>query len=457
MPFASAEFSARARRIIPGGAHTYSKGDDQCPANAPRGFVRGKGARVWDIDGREFVDWGMGIQNVLIGHAEDAIDDAACRALRDGQNFSRPTDLEVEAAEAVAALFPGLDMVKFAKNGSDANTAALRLARAFTGRDLVAYDGSAPFLSVHDWFVGNTAMNAGALDAVAAAALPFRFNDIDSVEALFAAHPRGLAAVILEPCRDIAPATGFLERLRALCDAHGTLLVFDEVVTAFRYSLHGVSSLLGVTPDLMSIGKGMANGYSLTALVGRREVMERGGLEHAERRCFLLSTTNGAERSALAAGLSTIRFYQQHDVIGRLHEVGQAIIDGFTRIAQQRGVGAHVRARGDFACRPMVDTLDHDGRPSLAYRTLLLQELMGRGVFLNWICPSFRHGASELAQTLEAFDAACVVYGQALEQKSVSAFLEGPAVRPVFRTYNQCLQSTCGRVHADAAKLECCR
>jgi glutamate-1-semialdehyde 2,1-aminomutase len=449
-------FTDRAHRIIPGGAHTYSKGDDQFPRNAPRGFVRGKGARVWDVEGREFVDWGMGIQNVLVGHAEDVIDDAACAALRQGQNFSRPTDLEIEAAESVAALFDGLDMVKFAKNGSDVNTAALRLARAVTGRKLIAYDGSAPFLSVHDWFIGNTAMNAGVPDEVSRLAVPFRYNDASSVEAVFERHSHQLAAVILEPCRDVMPRPEFLQRLRALCDAHGTLLIFDEIVTAFRYSLRGAYSLFGVQPDLMSIGKAMANGYALSALVGRREFMERAAFGQPGPRCFFLSTTNGAERSALGAGLATIRFYREYDVIGRLHDVGRRAIEGINQIAESHGVRSHLRATGDFACRPVIDTLDHDGHPSMAYRTLLLQELMSGGVFLNWMCPSFRHGELELAQTLEAFDRACVVYARALEEKSVARYLVGPVIRPVFRTYNECLQTRCGRLYPDAAKLDCC-
>jgi glutamate-1-semialdehyde 2,1-aminomutase len=398
----------------------------------------------------------MGIQNVLVGHAEEEIDDAACAALRRGQNFSRPTDLEVEAAEALIALFPGMDMVKFAKNGSDANTAALRLARAVTGRDVVAYDESAPFLSIHDWFIGGTAMNAGVPKPVNRTIVSFRYNDVETVEALFDAYPHQLAAVILEPCRDIRPDPGFFERLRALCDTHGTLLIFDEVVTGFRYSLHGAYSLLGVRPDLMAVGKGMANGYALSALVGKRDIMERGGLRHSEARCFLMSTTNGAERSALAAGLATIRFYLDNDVIGRLYQVGRAVMQGINDSARKHGIAHYVRARSDFDCRPMLDTFDDEGRPSLTYRTLLLQELAKNGLLLSWICPSFRHGEAEISRTLRAFDAACGVYAQAIHDKSVARYLEGPPIQPVFRSFNNCLQSRCGRLYPDAEKLECC-
>jgi len=449
-------FSARAHDVIPGGAHTYSKGDDQFPSNAPRAFLSGKGGRVLDIDGREFVDWGMGINNVLIGHAEDSIDEAAVAAIRNGQNFSRPTTLEVEAAEALVKLFAGMDMAKFAKNGSDANSAALRLARAITGREPVAYDASAPFLSIHDWFIGNTVMDTGIPQAISRLAVPFRYNDVESVERIFAEHPRKLAAVILEPCRETKPVPGFLERIRALCSQHGTLLVFDEVVTGFRYSLHGAYSLLGVTPDLMSVGKAMANGYALAALLGRRDCMERGGLRHKDTRCFLLSTTNGAEQSSLAACLATIRFYQSHDVIGRLHETGQVLMNGFNEAAGRNGLINYVKAASDFACRPTATFLGPDGWPSSAYRTLFLQEVIRRGVFMSWLCPAFRHGDAEISQTFEAFESACAVYARALEKKTVEGFLEGPAAKPVFRTYNDCQQSRCGRLHPDAPKLSCC-
>ena len=432
----SRPFSARAQAVIPGGAHTYSKGDDILPVNAPEAFVRGKGARVWDLTGREFVDWGMGINNVLIGHAEDVIDDAAVQALRQGQSFSRPTPLEVEAAEAVVALFPGMAMAKFAKNGSDANDAALRLARTVTGRDLVAYDADAPFLSIHDWFIGNTAMNAGIPEAAARLAVGFRFNDVASMEGLFGEHGSRLAAVILEPCRDVRPRPGFLERLRALCDAHGTVLVFDEMVTGFRYALGGAEALLGVRPDLRAIGKAMANGYALTALVGTRALMERGGLAHEAPRTFLLSTTNGAERSALAAGLATIGVYRDRDVVKHLYEVGGWLMRSLEETARRHGVERFVGAPSDFACRPVLKCLGPDGAPSPSFRTLFLQELLRAGVFMPWVCPSFRHGPSELAQTAEALERACGVYARAIEKGTADGFLEGRPVKAVFRRFN---------------------
>ena len=429
-------FSDRANKVIPGGAHTYSRGDDQFPEVAPRAFARGKGAHVWDLENVEYVDWGMGINNVLIGHAEDEIDEAAISAIRNGQAFSRPTPLEVDVAEAVLELFPSMDMVKYGKNGSDANTAAVRLARAITGRDLVAYDETAPFLAIHDWFIGKTPVSAGVPKAIQDLSVGFRFNDIASVERMFAEHSRQIACVVMEVCREIKPAPGFLEAVRRLCNDNGTLLAFDEVVTGFRYALNGAHSLYGVTPDFIAIGKGMANGYAISAILGKREYMDRGGIRHDKERVFFLSTTNGPEQSALAATLATVRFYRKHGVIERIHANGKAVIDGVAVAAARHGIADYVSAATDFACRPALKFLGPNRQASLAYRTLFLQELIRGGVFMPWVCPSFRHGASEIDRTCEALDAACEVYAQALEAGSVENLLVGPAARPVFRRFN---------------------
>jgi glutamate-1-semialdehyde 2,1-aminomutase len=430
------EFSERAHGVIPGGGHTYSRGDDQFPLNAPRVFVRGKGARVWDLDGNEYVDWGMGINNVLVGHAEDEIDNAAIAAIRNGQAFSRPTPLEVSTAEKLLTVFKDMDMVKFGKNGSDPNSAAIRMARAITGRSLVAYDSTAPFLAIHDWFIGKTVVNAGVPEEIQKLTIPFIYNDVASVEQMFVAHTNQIAAVILEVCREVKPTAEFLQTLRRLCTQHGTLLIFDEVVTAFRYALQGAHSLFNITPDFMSVGKGMANGYALAALLGKREYMERGGIRHQHERIFFLSTTNGPEQVALAAGSATVDFYLAHDVIGHLYEIGKRLMDGINHAAATHGVAAYLSATTDFTCRPVFVCRDAKKEISMEYRTLFLQEMTRRHIFMPWICPSYRHGEAELAQTLAALDEACAIYAQAIEAKSVEGFLVGRSIQPVFRKYN---------------------
>lgn len=393
---------SRIDDLIPGGCHTYSKGRNSYPANAPAKLVGGKGGLVWDERGRTFVDFSMGINNVLIGHAEPAIDDAAIEAIRNGQAFGRPTLLEEQAAEAVLALFPQADMIKFAKNGSDANNAAIRLARAITGRQHIAYDETAPFFSTADWFCHSRPKWKGTLDAERAFVLPFRFNDMASLVRAF--DTRRLACVILELCRAERPTREFLWTLTSLCDVHGTLLIVDEVVTGYRYGKNGVAPLFDIEPDLFTLGKGMSNGYSVSALLGKREYMKHGAIDGD---VFLLSTTNGAEQSGLAAAIATAAMYQLEDIPQRLDAVGRELAGLVQEAAAQAGLIGQIEIRTAFGCRPMLEMPDHWREPFHA-------ELIDCGVLWpkTWCCPCYRRTSEEMEQTFEALKSACRVVAQ---------------------------------------------
>jgi glutamate-1-semialdehyde 2,1-aminomutase len=304
----SRRLQARSHAIIPGGAHTYSKGDDQYPEEAPAFLTHGKGCHVWDADGNEFIEYGMGLRAVTLGHGFEPVVKAAHRQMQLGINFTRPAKIEVELAEAVLQVIDGADMVKFAKNGSDVTTAAVKLARAHTGRDLVAICGDQPFFSTDDWFIGTTEMNAGIPRAIARLTVKFRFNDLGSLRTLFDQHPGQIACVVMEAETAIAPVPGYLQQVKELCEERGALLVFDEMITGFRWHLGGAQKFHGVVPHLSTFGKAMGNGFAIAALVGKREVMRLGGLDHDQPRVFLLSTTHGAETHALAAALATVQF-----------------------------------------------------------------------------------------------------------------------------------------------------
>src|SRR4051812_34570743 len=219
---------ARAHSLIPGGAHTYAKGDDQYPETAPPFIARGEGCHVWDLDGNEYIEYGMGLRSVALGHAFPGVIEAVSKELTRGSNFTRPSPIEVEAAEIFLRCVSGAEMVKFAKNGSDATTAAVKLARAVTGGDCIAICGDQPFFSTDDWFIGATAMPAGIPEAIRSLTLKFRFNDAASLDALFRAHPSRIAAVVLEAETATAPRPGFLAEVRALCDKFGALMILDE-------------------------------------------------------------------------------------------------------------------------------------------------------------------------------------------------------------------------------------
>jgi glutamate-1-semialdehyde 2,1-aminomutase len=424
----------RAHNLIPGGAHTYAKGDDQYPETAPPFIARGKGSHVWDLDGNEYIEYGMGLRSVALGHAYARVTDAVMRELGNGTNFTRPSPLEVEAAETFLGCVPSAEMVKFAKNGSDATTAALKLARAHTGRDLVAICGDQPFFSTDDWFIGSTAMASGIPKAVRDLTVKFRFNDAASLQSLFVAHPGQIACVVLEAETSIAPRAGFLAEVRSICDRFGALMVLDEMITGFRWDVGGAQRVHGVVPDLSTFGKAIANGFPLAALAGKREIMERGGLRHLEERVFLLSTTHGAESPSLAAGIATMRVYEDEPVIETLYRRGERLKRGVEEVTRRHGVQDYVQVLGR-PCNLVFATKGPDRLPSQPYRTLFMQELIACGILAPSFVVSYSHTEEDIDRTIEAVDSAASIYARALDLGALP-YLEGPPVKPVFRPYN---------------------
>lgn len=425
----------RLHRVIPAGAHTYSRGDDQYPSNAPAILSRGEGAYIWDGDGRRFLDYGMALRAVTLGYAYKPVAEAAIAEIWKGNNLTRASMTELRAAETLVDLIPSAEMVKFAKNGSNVTTAAVKLARAATDRKYVAICAEHPFFSFDDWFIGSTVMDRGIPDSCKALTLKFHYNDIASLERLFETHAGSIAAVMLEPATTVVPADGFLQAVRALCTKHGSVLIFDEMITGFRWDLHGAQKLFNVMPDLCTFGKGMANGFSVAALAGRGDIMRLGGISDlGAERVFLISTTHGAEMSGLGAFIQTVEEYRHRRVIEHLWTFGQQLMDGMNEAARSAGIEKFFRVEG-YPCSPAYVTLGADGQPSLPMRTLFNQELIKLGVLMPWIALSYAHGPRELEMTLEAVSVALRVYARALED-GVDRYLEGRPIKPVFRRTN---------------------
>jgi glutamate-1-semialdehyde 2,1-aminomutase len=424
----------RFHSAIPGGAHTYAKGDDQYPEHMPVYIVRGKGSHVWDVDGNEFIEYGMGLRSVTLGHAYDPVVEAACRQIRLGNNFVRPCPIELECAEAFQGFISGAEMVKFGKDGSDVTSAAVKLARAFTGRDLIAICRDHPFFSVDDWFIGSTPMNAGIPMAVRKLTLKFRYNDVNSLRELFAAHPSQIAAVMLEVEREQEPRSGFLQEIKDLCVKEGAVLIFDEMITGFRWANGGAQQFHKITPDLSTFGKALANGFSVSALAGRRDIMRLGGLDHDRERVFLLSTTHGAEHHALAAAIETMRIYREEPVVETLWRRGRQLRDGVHQVARELKLEDHFLLNGQPCCLTYA-TLDQKREPSQAFRTLFLQETMRRGLLMPSLVISYSHSDEDIQQTIDRIAAALQVYRCALDE-GIDRYLEGRSVKPVFRGFN---------------------
>ncbi|RQP21620.1 glutamate-1-semialdehyde 2,1-aminomutase [Piscinibacter terrae] len=437
----SSDFSRRLNAVIPGGAHTYSRGDDQFPSNAPQILQGGKGSNVWSPDGRRFIDYGMALRAVSIGYAEPEINAAAVRGMELGNSLTRASMIELEAAERLVSLVDSVDMVKFTKNGSTATSAAVKLARAYTGRTLIARCAQHPFFSYDDWFIGSTPITRGIPTETIEQTKTFAYNDIASLERLVSQYPDQIACVILEPVASETPATdagqgtNYLQQVQALCRTHGIVFILDETITGFRWDMGGAQKTYGVTPDISTFGKAMANGFSVAAVAGKREVMELGAINRpGEERLFLLSTTHGAEMSGLSAFLATMDFLERNQVIPHLWSYGAKLMESFNRIASRHGVEQHIKAGGP-AANPYYLTLDQKGAPWFALRTLFAQEMIEQGILMPWLAFSYRHGEDELRRTELALERSMEVCAKAIRE-GVDKYLRGPEIKPVFRRYN---------------------
>jgi glutamate-1-semialdehyde 2,1-aminomutase len=425
---------SRAHAVIPGGCHSINKADDQYPVLSPGFIVRGEGCHVWDVDGNRFVEYGMGLRAVTLGHAYRPVVEAAQGQLWAGANFTRPAAIEVECAEAFLELIDGAEMVKFTKNGSTATSGAVKLARAYTGRDLVAVCADHPYFSHGDWFIGTSEMNAGVPQATRDQTLRFRYNDLPGLEALFEQHFGRIACLILEGVRNEEPRDGFLQKAMDLCHRHGALFILDEMINGFRVNLGGAQREYGVVPDLSTFGKAIANGFSVSALCGKREFMRLGGLDHDRERIHFLSATHGAETHCLAAAIKTIQIYREEHVIERLYRQGERLVKGVMEVARGLGIQDYFHVSGR-SCNLVYVTRDPDRRASQAYRTLFMQEMIKRGLLGPSFVISVAHTDEIVDQTIEATRGALEIYQRALTD-GVEPYLVGRAVKPSDRRYN---------------------
>ncbi len=420
----SEEYFARAEKVIPSCTQTFSKGHTQLVRGvAPLFLQRAEGSHVWDVDGHEYIDYPMALGPIVLGHNDPDVDAAVRAQLADGVTFSLPHPLEVEVSELLTEIIPCAEMVRFGKNGSDATSGAVRVARAYTGRERIAACG---YHGWQDWYIGATTRHRGVPKAVRELTHMFVYNDVASLQRLFDAHPGEIAAVIMEPVGVVEPVDGFLEQVAALTRANGAVLIYDEVVTSFRIALGGAMQHYRVTPDLACIGKAMANGFPLSAVVGRRDIMQ----VFDE---IFFSFTFGGEALSLAAAKATITKLREADVIPHLWRQGRRLQDGYNALAKELGLAELTRCIG-LPPRTVLTFADRPGRESLAMKSLFQQEVVQRGI-LNAggfnIC--YRHDDADVERTLAACRAALTMLAQAVDADDVEARLQGPVIQPVFR------------------------
>ena len=453
------ELKQRLLDAIPGGAHTYSRGNDQYPANAPAILESGKGAYVFTPQNNEFLDYGMGLRSVILGYADKKVNKAVLKELQKGNSLSKPSTTELQAAETLIDLIPSAQMVKFAKNGSNVTSAALKMARSFTGKTLICVPKEQPFFSFDDWFIGNTVVDRGVPQVYKSTTKFFNYGDIESLKSIFEEFEGQIAAVMLEPATDLSPcpkvcesvnlnpekcqncpnkAHNFLKEVESICRKNGAVFILDEMRTGFRWNLRGAQNIFGVSPDLTTFGKAMANGFSVAALTGIKEIMSLASIEQiGAERTFLLSSTNGAEMGPLGALIATIDFLKKNAVSEHLWSFGENLRSEFNKICQGLGIENQFSLIGPSVALE-IQSNDLLGNHSFGLKTLFLQEMAKMNVLVsngNSFAQSFSHGRKELNITLDAFEVALNVCALALEQ-GVENFLSGPPVKPVFRKYN---------------------
>jgi glutamate-1-semialdehyde aminotransferase len=416
----SDEYYARALGLIPGFTQTLAKGPGQYIRGvAPKYLQRGKGSHVWDVDGNEFIDYNMGIGPLSLGYCYPAVDEAIRAQLADGITFSMMHPLEVEVAELVRSVVPGAEMVRYSKSGCDATSAAVRLARAFTGRSKVLCCG---YHGWHDWYIAVTDRNRGIPQAVQDLSFTFNYNDMQSV---VDSIDDDTACIILEPIVFEAPRDNFLHKLKEVCRQNGTLLVFDEMWTGFRLALGGAQEYFGVQADLMCYSKAVANGMPISILAGRGDVMQL-----CEKDIFFF-TTFGGEALSLAAARATIKELRDHNVPAALARQGKKLKEGYNILAAD--LQMPFTSCIGFECRTLV-TFDAAAGNPLEMKSLLQQEMIKRGVlwggFHNM---SFSHTDADVEHTLAAYREALPILKRAVAEGNVRSYLRGEPVEPVFR------------------------
>lgn len=420
----SNDMLARAERVIPLGSQTFSKSRIQFPAPlSPLYLDRGKGGRVWDVDGNEYVDLICGLLPVTLGYCDPDVDAAIKEQLGKGISFSLATELEVELAECLVDLIPCAEMVRFGKNGTDATSAAIRLSRAHTGRDHVLALG---YHGWQDWYIGATTRNLGVPEAVRHLTHKLPYNDIDAVKKAVADHKGQIAAIILEPASAVEPNEGYLEELRAVTSEEGIVLIFDEVITGFRVHLGGAQTRYGVTPDLAAFGKGMGNGMPISAVVGRADIM------HLMEDIFY-SGTFGGEALSLAASIAVIDKMKRDKVIDRLWKTGQTIADNVASIVAKHELTDVLKLTG-VAPWKVLNFNDYQGVSKEAIKTFFMVEMLRAGILVagsHNVC--FAHSDEDIIKVGAAYDSTFATIKKKLDRGSFEADMDVAPIYPVFQ------------------------
>jgi len=420
----SEEMLQRSLKTIPLGTQTFSKSTTQYPLGVSPFFIeRGKGSKVWDVDGNEYIDFVSSLNAITLGYSDPDINTAVIEQLQKGSIFTLSHPLEIEVAEKITEMVPCAEMVRFGKNGSDATAGAVRLARAFTGRDHIAACG---YHGWQDWYIGSITRNLGVPQAVRDLTHSFKYNDLKSLEDIFSQWPDQVAAVIMEPMNMFEPEDNFLDKVKELAHKNGALLIFDEIITGFRLANGGAQELFNVTPDLATFGKGLANGFPLSAIAGKKEIMEL--LSEV-----FFSFTYGGETLSLAASLATLNKLEKEPVVENLYRQGQKIIDGVKHLLNKYEINDVLAIQGNPSWSFFIFK-DLEQYSQFQIKTYILQEVFARGILMiGTHNMSYAHSDSDLEKLLAVYDEVFNNLKQGIVEKKLEVMLNCETLVPLFK------------------------
>ena len=420
----SEEHLARAQITIPLGSQTFSKSRTQYPVGiSPLYLKKAKGAEVWDVDGNRYIDLVSSLAAITMGYGDSRINEAVRKQLRLGTILSLPGKLEAEVSELIVELVPSAEMVRFGKNGSDATSAAIRLARAFTKRDHIVVCG---YHGWQDWYIGSTTRDKGVPNAVSSLTHKFEYNNIESLASVFTTYKNRVAAVIMEPMNSTYPNPGFLEEVLRLTHQAGALLIFDETITGFRFAKGGAQELFGITPDLSTFGKGMANGFPLSAVVGRRDVM----LEMEE---VFFSGTFGGELLSLAAAKEVLQRHLSEDICGRLKDTGQKLSSQTEESISKNGLDGILKISGHPTWRFLNWSATTENSVD-QLKTYFMQEVFKRNLLvLSTHNVSLAHKPRIVSKISDVYQEVFYELSQVLAKKNLEQELKVDPLKPLFK------------------------
>ena len=420
----STKFLTRAEATIPIGSQTFSKSRTQYPVGiSPLFATRAKGPYLWDLDGNKYIDLVSNLASITLGYRNRKVDSAVRKQMNLGNGFSLPSTLEAVVAEKITSLVPSAEMVRFGKNGTDATSAAIRLARAYTGRDYVVVCG---YHGWQDWLIGSTSRNKGVPKKTSALTLTFKYNDIKSLEKMFSKHPKGIAAVILEPMTYEFPENKFLEKTKKLCQKYGAVLIFDETITGFRFSKGGAQEIFQVTPDLSTFGKGIANGHPLSVVCGSREIMR-------EMENIFFSGTFGGELLSLAAANVVLGMHQKDEISPRLNKYGEELSQDLQKVIDQADMSGLLEIKGHPTWK-FLEWKDGSEFTAPELKTYFMQEMFRRGILiLSTHNVTLAHNKKIRGVIISKYERVLTLMKKAISEGNLKDKLEVMPLKPLFK------------------------